>query len=263
MVMAAADPSPAAVGTWAPGVGGRSRRPGRRGCRRRRWGRPGPSRCLSRCIRDRRGGCRWGRHGADALRFTGEEVSSYLNDLNNLDLTTADLAALDIRTEGWVAALQLAALSLRNRTDHADRTASSPGLLATTDSSSTTSSRRSSAASLTTYAASCSTPRSSIGSPVRCATRSAPCLSALAPRTAKRCSRPWTGRTCSWSRSTTTGAGTATTTSSETSCTPTCSTNGPKTSQPPSASRRLVCRGRAHRSRGPARAGRRGHGAGS
>ncbi len=56
------------------------------------------------------------------LRFTGEEVSSYLNDLNNLDLATADLAALDIRTEGWIAALQLAALSLRNRTDHADRT---------------------------------------------------------------------------------------------------------------------------------------------
>jgi ATP/maltotriose-dependent transcriptional regulator MalT len=51
------------------------------------------------------------------LRFTREEVSRYLNDLNGLDLTTADLATLESRTEGWVAALQLAALSLRDRDD--------------------------------------------------------------------------------------------------------------------------------------------------
>ncbi len=54
---------------------------------------------------------------ASDLRFTPEEVSSYLNELNGLDLTTADLAALEARTEGWVAALQLAALSLRDRDD--------------------------------------------------------------------------------------------------------------------------------------------------
>jgi LuxR family transcriptional regulator, maltose regulon positive regulatory protein len=54
---------------------------------------------------------------ASDLRFTREEVSSYLNDLNELDLTTADLATLESRTEGWVAALQLAALSLRDRDD--------------------------------------------------------------------------------------------------------------------------------------------------
>jgi LuxR family transcriptional regulator, maltose regulon positive regulatory protein len=54
---------------------------------------------------------------ATDLRFTGEEVSSYLNDLNGFDLTAADLAALGARTEGWVAALQLAALSLRDRED--------------------------------------------------------------------------------------------------------------------------------------------------
>ncbi|GEP39178.1 LuxR family transcriptional regulator [Nocardioides psychrotolerans] len=58
---------------------------------------------------------------ASDLRFTREEVSSYLNDLNGLDLTTADLAALEAHTEGWVAALQLAALSLRDR-DREDRT---------------------------------------------------------------------------------------------------------------------------------------------
>jgi LuxR family transcriptional regulator, maltose regulon positive regulatory protein len=51
------------------------------------------------------------------LRFTGEEVTSYLNDLNGFDLTAADIASLEIRTEGWVAALQLAAISLRDRDD--------------------------------------------------------------------------------------------------------------------------------------------------
>ncbi|HYN30621.1 MAG TPA: LuxR C-terminal-related transcriptional regulator [Dermatophilaceae bacterium] len=60
---------------------------------------------------------------ATDLRFTGEEVSSYLNDLNGLDLTSADLTALEARTEGWVAALQLAALSLRDRDGRDDRTA--------------------------------------------------------------------------------------------------------------------------------------------
>lgn len=54
---------------------------------------------------------------ASDLRFTGEEVAGYLNDLNGLDLTAADLATLTTRTEGWVAALQLAALSLRDRED--------------------------------------------------------------------------------------------------------------------------------------------------
>jgi LuxR family maltose regulon positive regulatory protein len=54
------------------------------------------------------------------LRFTGEEVASYLNELNGFDLPPDDIAALETRTEGWVAALQLAALSLRNRDDRSD-----------------------------------------------------------------------------------------------------------------------------------------------
>ena len=54
---------------------------------------------------------------ASDLRFTADEASAYLNEVNGLDLTTADLAALEARTEGWVAALQLAALSLRGRED--------------------------------------------------------------------------------------------------------------------------------------------------
>lgn len=57
---------------------------------------------------------------ASDLRFTGDEVTSYLNDLNGFDLTLADIAALEVRTEGWVAALQLAALSLRDRDDRSD-----------------------------------------------------------------------------------------------------------------------------------------------
>ena len=55
---------------------------------------------------------------ATDLRFTGEEVAAYLNDLNGFDLTAADIAALEARTEGWIAALQLAVLSLRDRDDH-------------------------------------------------------------------------------------------------------------------------------------------------
>jgi LuxR family maltose regulon positive regulatory protein len=56
---------------------------------------------------------------ASDLRFTLEEVEAYINDLNALGLASADVAALETRTEGWVAALQLAALSLRGRDDAA------------------------------------------------------------------------------------------------------------------------------------------------
>ena len=51
------------------------------------------------------------------LRFTTDEAAVYLNGVSGLSLTTGDIAALDERTEGWVAALQLAALSLRGHDD--------------------------------------------------------------------------------------------------------------------------------------------------
>jgi LuxR family transcriptional regulator, maltose regulon positive regulatory protein len=51
------------------------------------------------------------------LRFTPEEARAYLNDVMDLHLRPADVAALDGRTEGWIAALQLAALSLQGRDD--------------------------------------------------------------------------------------------------------------------------------------------------
>jgi LuxR family maltose regulon positive regulatory protein len=54
---------------------------------------------------------------ASDLRFNGDEVASYLNDLHGFGLTVTDVASLERRTEGWVAALQLAAISLRDRDD--------------------------------------------------------------------------------------------------------------------------------------------------
>jgi LuxR family maltose regulon positive regulatory protein len=53
----------------------------------------------------------------DDLRFTKAEVAAFLNDLMGLDLSPEDIAALEVRTEGWIAALQLAALSLQGRHD--------------------------------------------------------------------------------------------------------------------------------------------------
>jgi len=51
------------------------------------------------------------------LRFTPEESAAYLNGAMGLALTSQDVAALDGRTEGWIAALQLAALSMQGRDD--------------------------------------------------------------------------------------------------------------------------------------------------
>ncbi len=53
------------------------------------------------------------------LRFTADEASEYLNGAMDLTLTTADVGVLEARTEGWIAALQLAALSMQGRSDPA------------------------------------------------------------------------------------------------------------------------------------------------
>jgi LuxR family transcriptional regulator, maltose regulon positive regulatory protein len=53
------------------------------------------------------------------LRFTPDEAAEYLNQKMGLVLTAQDVAALEGRTEGWIAALQLAALSLQGRDDAA------------------------------------------------------------------------------------------------------------------------------------------------
>lgn len=54
---------------------------------------------------------------ADDLRFDGAEAESLLNGALALGLEAEDVARLQERTEGWPAGLQLAALSLRTRTD--------------------------------------------------------------------------------------------------------------------------------------------------
>ncbi len=51
------------------------------------------------------------------LRFTTEEATAFLNDVMGLALAPGEVAALGEVTEGWVAALQLAALSMRGRED--------------------------------------------------------------------------------------------------------------------------------------------------
>jgi ATP/maltotriose-dependent transcriptional regulator MalT len=51
------------------------------------------------------------------LRFTQDEAAGYLNAVMGLDLAAPDIAALEGRTEGWIAALQLAALSMQGRDD--------------------------------------------------------------------------------------------------------------------------------------------------
>ena len=51
------------------------------------------------------------------LRFTPDEAAAYLNEVMGLALTAQDVAALEGRTEGWIAALQLAALSMQGRDD--------------------------------------------------------------------------------------------------------------------------------------------------
>ncbi len=54
---------------------------------------------------------------AQDLRFTSEEAASFLNHMMGLNLSPEDVAALEVRTEGWVAGLQLAALSMKGRSD--------------------------------------------------------------------------------------------------------------------------------------------------
>jgi LuxR family maltose regulon positive regulatory protein len=51
------------------------------------------------------------------LRFSPAEAAEFLNQVMGLKLSAEDIAALEARTEGWVAGLQLAALSMQGRED--------------------------------------------------------------------------------------------------------------------------------------------------
>ncbi len=52
-----------------------------------------------------------------ALRFQPEEAGQFLNEVMCLGLSFADITALESRTEGWIAGLQLAAVSLQQHVD--------------------------------------------------------------------------------------------------------------------------------------------------
>lgn len=51
------------------------------------------------------------------LRFTPQEVALFLNDMMGLHLSAGDTSAMETRTEGWIAGLQLAALSMQGNPD--------------------------------------------------------------------------------------------------------------------------------------------------
>jgi LuxR family transcriptional regulator, maltose regulon positive regulatory protein len=54
---------------------------------------------------------------AAELRFTPSEAAEFLSREMDFDLSAEDIAALETRAEGWIAGLQLAALSMRGRED--------------------------------------------------------------------------------------------------------------------------------------------------
>ncbi|MDX1415241.1 MAG: LuxR C-terminal-related transcriptional regulator [Candidatus Promineifilaceae bacterium] len=53
------------------------------------------------------------------LRFSPAEAAEFLNKVMDLNLSDEEIAGLEKRTEGWIAGLQMAALSLQGRTDTA------------------------------------------------------------------------------------------------------------------------------------------------
>ncbi|UCC52078.1 MAG: hypothetical protein JSV68_23730 [Anaerolineaceae bacterium] len=51
------------------------------------------------------------------LRFTSAEAAEFLNQVMGLNLAVEDVATLEARTEGWIAGLQLAAISMQGHQD--------------------------------------------------------------------------------------------------------------------------------------------------
>ncbi len=49
------------------------------------------------------------------LRFTVDETTGFISQVMNIDLSAEQIAALEARTEGWIAGLQMAALSMQGR----------------------------------------------------------------------------------------------------------------------------------------------------
>ena len=57
---------------------------------------------------------------ANDLRFTTAEAAEFLNQVMRLNLSTEDINALEARTEGWIAGLQLTALAMFAMQEHQD-----------------------------------------------------------------------------------------------------------------------------------------------
>jgi len=144
------------------------------------------------------------------LSFAREEAAAFLKDTMGLELSAEDIEALEGRTEGWIAGLQLAALSMRGRQDvsgfvkafsgsHRDVLDFLP--------------QRSSDGNPNGYAHFFSKHRFSSALRETCATW------LRTETTGKRCWRGSIERACSSSLWTTSGAGTVTITSSPISCT--------------------------------------------
>ncbi|MCC6145944.1 MAG: tetratricopeptide repeat protein [Anaerolineaceae bacterium] len=57
---------------------------------------------------------------ASDLRFSPSEAADFLNQVMGLCLSAEEVSALDIRTEGWIVGLQMAALSLRGHPNTGD-----------------------------------------------------------------------------------------------------------------------------------------------
>ena len=146
------------------------------------------------------------------LRFTLAEAATYLNDVTGLRLAAEDIATLDQRTEGWVAALQLAALSLQGRDDAAGVHRRIRRRRPVRRRLPRRGGARPAARAGTAVPARDVHPGPAHRRLVRRRDRPGPA--------ARRCWSGSTGPTCSWSRWTTGGSGTATTISSRTSCAP-------------------------------------------
>lgn len=54
---------------------------------------------------------------ADQLRFTPGEIAAFVNGMMGFNLSAEDIAAMDTRTEGWIAGLQLAVISMQGCKD--------------------------------------------------------------------------------------------------------------------------------------------------
>jgi LuxR family maltose regulon positive regulatory protein len=52
------------------------------------------------------------------MRFTPSEAADFLNQVMGLNLSSESVAELETRTEGWIAGLQLAAISMQGRKEH-------------------------------------------------------------------------------------------------------------------------------------------------